>query len=83
MGVVVPKAKRRQIFIEFQIGMHQLEDVERVFCLRMLDYFEWNRTQAALSLGISPRTLARKLRKWGKHDYRIADKYKSMMRLEE
>jgi DNA-binding NtrC family response regulator len=42
-----------------------LEDVKRAAMLRALDQFQGNRTRAAEYLGISVRTLQRKLKEWG------------------
>ena len=44
-----------------------LEDIEKVAIRQTLDRFAGNRTQAAQSLGISVRTLQRKLKRW-QHD---------------
>jgi transcriptional regulator with PAS, ATPase and Fis domain len=41
-----------------------LEDVERAVVYQTLDRYRDNRTHAAKSLGISVRTLQRRLKKW-------------------
>jgi DNA-binding NtrC family response regulator len=45
-----------------------LEDVKRAAMLRALEQFHGNRTRAAEYLGISVRTLQRKLKEWGLPD---------------
>jgi DNA-binding NtrC family response regulator len=42
-----------------------LEEIERAAIEQALDHFDQNRTRAARSLGISVRTLQRKLKAWG------------------
>jgi len=49
--------------IDFPEGL-TLEDVERAVIARTLDRCRGNRTQAARSLGISVRTLQRRLKNW-------------------
>ncbi|MEQ1828890.1 MAG: sigma-54 dependent transcriptional regulator [Pirellula sp.] len=44
---------------------HELRDVEKTAILNALRRFSGNRTSAANSLGISVRTLQRKLKRWG------------------
>jgi DNA-binding NtrC family response regulator len=45
-------------------GDATLHDLERVAVLQMLDHFHGNRTRAAEALGISVRTLQRRLKTW-------------------
>lgn len=42
-----------------------LQDLERIAILSALDRFQGNRTRAAEALGVSVRTLQRKLKQWG------------------
>ena len=42
-----------------------IEDLERQAVEQALEQFDGNRTRAAESLGISVRTLQRKLKSWG------------------
>lgn len=50
-----------------------LHDLERLAILSALDRFQGNRTRAAESLGISVRTLQRKLKQWGAGDLEVTD----------
>jgi DNA-binding NtrC family response regulator len=43
-----------------------LEEVERVYILKVLDQVKWNRSLAARKLGIDRKTLRDKLKKWEK-----------------
>jgi DNA-binding NtrC family response regulator len=45
-----------------------LSELERTVTLRTLQQYDGNRTRAAESLGISVRTLQRRLKEWGYHD---------------
>ena len=54
------------------IGDMSLEDLEREAIIRTLNYFNNNRRKAAKSLGMSERTLYRKI-----HDYALGKKNKS------
>ena len=54
------------------IGDMSLEELEREAIVRTLNYFNNNRRKAAKSLGMSERTLYRKI-----HDYGLAKKNKS------
>jgi DNA-binding NtrC family response regulator len=45
-----------------------LEDLQRAAILRTLRQFDGNRTRAAEALGISVRTLQRRLKEWGCQD---------------
>ena len=54
------------------IGDMSLEDLEREAIVRTLNYFNNNRRKAAKSLGMSERTLYRKI-----HDYGLGKKNKS------
>ena len=46
------------------VGSVQLQDMERIAINSALDRFQGNRTRAAEALGISIRTLQRKLKAW-------------------
>jgi DNA-binding NtrC family response regulator len=46
------------------LGGYSLSDLERVAICQTLDQFDGNRTRAAHSLGVSVRTLQRKLKQW-------------------
>lgn len=46
------------------LGGHDLAELERVAICQTLNQFDGNRTRAALSLGVSIRTLQRKLKQW-------------------
>jgi DNA-binding NtrC family response regulator len=46
------------------LGGYSLSDLERVAICQTLDQFDGNRTRAAQSLGVSVRTLQRKLKQW-------------------
>jgi DNA-binding NtrC family response regulator len=54
--------------VEIPVGT-TLEDLERTAVEQALEQFEGNRTHAAESLGISVRTLQRKLKAWGIADH--------------
>jgi DNA-binding NtrC family response regulator len=58
-----PEAKRIGLPPERQID--SLAELERAAVLRALKIFQGSRTQAAEALGISVRTLQRKMRHWG------------------
>jgi DNA-binding NtrC family response regulator len=47
-----------------QLGGFNLSELERVAICQTLDQFDGNRTRAAHSLGVSVRTLQRKLKQW-------------------
>jgi DNA-binding NtrC family response regulator len=53
------------------LGGYNLAELERVAICQTLDQFDGNRTRAAHSLGVSVRTLQRKLKQW-KEDCRVA-----------
>jgi len=62
--------------IRFKIPLDfTLEDVEQIAVQQTLDRFDGNRTRAAQSLGISVRTLQRRLKRWqtnhGDHDRKL------------
>jgi len=58
-GNVAPTQERRTV-LGSTIG-----DLEKTAMLQALDRCQGNRTQAAKSLGVSVRTLQRRLRSWG------------------
>ena len=60
------------------IGDMSLEDLEREAIIRTLNYFNNNRRKAAKSLGMSERTLYRKI-----HDYGLGKKNKSYKSIKE
>lgn len=41
-----------------------LQEVEKAYILNILKFWDGNRTKAAIALGISTRSLQRKLSKW-------------------
>lgn len=43
-----------------------LEEIEKIYILKVLDELKWNRSLAAKKLGIDRKTLRDKLKKWGK-----------------
>ncbi len=49
--------------IEFSLGM-RLEEVERLYIQRMLDYFDGNKSETAKALGIGRKTLHNKINKY-------------------
>jgi DNA-binding NtrC family response regulator len=53
------------------LGGYDLTELEREAICQTLDQFDGNRTRAAHSLGVSVRTLQRKLKQW-KEESRIA-----------
>jgi two-component system response regulator HydG len=55
--------RRETIRLDFPQGL-TLEDVERAMIYQTLDRCQGNRTRAARSLGISVRTLQRRLKRW-------------------
>lgn len=64
LPAMVRKRKRRpESAFEIPRGF-TLEDVEKVVVLQTLDWCKGNRTQAAQTLGISVRTLQRRLKRW-------------------
>lgn len=75
MSSFIPKSRDRTIIVDFQIGMHTLDDVEKYFITRVLDHVGGNRTQAAATLGISIRTLQRRLKTYNMQKYMLEEKY--------
>jgi len=63
-AMVRKRNRRPEAAFEIPRGF-TLEDVEKVVVLQTLDWYKGNRTQAAQSLGISVRTLQRRLKRWG------------------
>jgi DNA-binding NtrC family response regulator len=61
--MVCPKKPQDGVRIEVP-DRFTLEDVERVVVRQTLERHRGNRTHAAKSLGISVRTLERRLKKW-------------------
>jgi DNA-binding NtrC family response regulator len=55
----------------------RLEDLQREVILRTLRQFEGNRTHAAEALGISVRTLQRRLKEWGFRDEPLGPDFRS------
>jgi DNA-binding NtrC family response regulator len=53
------------------LGGHKLAELEQAAIRQTLDQFDGNRTRSAQVLGVSIRTLQRKLKQW-KQDARIA-----------
>jgi transcriptional regulator with PAS, ATPase and Fis domain len=62
-AMVRRRKQRTDVRLEIPRGF-TLEDVERVVVLQTLDSCEGNRTRAAQALGISVRTLQRRLKRW-------------------
>ncbi|MDG2267238.1 MAG: sigma-54 dependent transcriptional regulator, partial [Candidatus Marinimicrobia bacterium] len=65
-------ADEQKLVRDDAIGDMSLEELEREAIIRTLNYFNNNRRKAAKSLGMSERTLYRKI-----HDYGLAKKNKS------
>jgi DNA-binding NtrC family response regulator len=61
----LPPDLREPAEVEVSAAGARLESVKRSTILKALDQFDGNRTRAAEFLGISVRTLQRKLRDWG------------------
>jgi DNA-binding NtrC family response regulator len=49
-----------------------LDDIEKSTVLERLERFSGNRTQTAVSLGISVRTLQRRLKRWDADEHQAA-----------
>ena len=67
MDDLPPMLFRNTHFDKTRINVPQgltLEDIEKAVVLQTLDHYKGNRTQAAKSLGVSVRTLQRRLRRW-------------------
>lgn len=75
----IPKKRERTILVDFQIGFHTLDDVEQYFIMGVLDHFEGNRSDTAATLGISRRTLQRKLERYGKRKYKLNPQYYKLL----
>ena len=82
MSVLIPSSnkKQRSFFLEFSVGNTTLEDMEYAFIFKVLHFFEGKRLESAIALGISTRTLSRKLRAMGKVDYMLEEKHKKLLR---
>lgn len=62
----VANVTSREGRIRFDIpALVPLEVVERAYVEHTLSYYEGNKSQAAVALGIDPSTLYRKLNRWG------------------
>jgi transcriptional regulator with PAS, ATPase and Fis domain len=62
-AMICRDGRRDPVRLDFPEGL-TLEDVERAMIYQTLDRCQGNRTQAARSLGISVRTLQRRLKRW-------------------
>jgi len=65
--IVHQRNRRRDVQFDVPRGF-TLEDVERAVVLQTLDGCNGNRTRAAQTLGISVRTLQRRLKRWQHHE---------------
>lgn len=48
-----------------------MKDVERLMIFQALKYYDGNRTHAALSLGISLRTIREKIKRYREQGYEV------------
>jgi len=65
LRTVLPSLDRRRRAEAAHAGVQSLAEVERLAILKALDSTSWNRTKAARILGITPRGLYNKLRRYG------------------